>query len=81
MTSLAVRYVRLRAEGKGSREAAREAGYAHGVPSTKALCLWRAYRTIEGHSKEELSHIPKRLKELQEKAEELAYLRQAMELL
>jgi hypothetical protein len=40
MATKADRYVELRRAGHGVREAAREAGFKHGVPSTQARQLY-----------------------------------------
>jgi 2-methylcitrate dehydratase PrpD len=77
----AIVYVRHRVEGRGSRESARLAGYAHGVPTAKALGLWDAYQRVRGHHPSDLAHIPARLEEMRQKVRELSYLCEALELM
>lgn len=43
----AERYVQLRLDGAGARDAAREAGFAHGVPSPEARELHEACEAME----------------------------------
>lgn len=46
--SKAALYVKARQEGLGAREAARRAGYAHGVPSATARRLWSMVQALKG---------------------------------
>ena len=41
-------YLRHRLDGMGSRESARAAGFAGGVPSPQALDIWRAIEDLPG---------------------------------
>lgn len=70
MATMAERYVRFRLAGAGSREAARLAGYAAGVPSERARELYYAARRLSRAPaarhwiKEELAKVEKKRREL-----------------
>lgn len=73
-------YVHLRLEGLGAREAARDAGYAHGVPSSRARKIYEAARKVKGNSEAE-RWVTKRLEQLEGELAELRALKAAIDVI
>lgn len=73
-------YVRFRLEGLGAREAARDAGYAHGVPSARARQIFEAACKVRGNPEAD-RWVRKRLEELEAEVAELRALKAAIDVI
>lgn len=73
-------YVRFRLAGLGVREAARDAGYAHGVPSARARQIFAAACKVKGNAEAE-RWVIKRLNQLEGELGELRALKAAIDVL
>lgn len=78
--TMADEYVRLRASGMGSREAARQAGFSGGVPSPMARELWATFRIISDAPVATLRHIPEKIARTQETLGELLLIQRAIKI-
>lgn len=76
--SMAVRYCQCRLDGMGAREAARDVGYAGGVPSPSARRLWDAVKKVR-QIPECGQWLPEKLEEAEEEVEEIRLLLRASE--
>lgn len=81
------RYVQIRATGLGSREAAREAGFAGGTPSPQARALWSAYEKVKdihpssvGRMREQVDRLTDKVNEMRKKIGDLNKMIHASEL-